>query len=280
MENVDCLICLSRSESPCMCAKCSKVFCDGCLQTHFARNGRSCPHCRASVGQEASGFVNVRWLPELLVAKERPSDAAAVVADACQSHPSKQLSLYCTECKVSCCVDCTKTDHRNHRLEALEVANEGVRQRYGSLSGKIETINELVRHHGNNMMKIEKLKQEGEQRIAFLEQDMRRRLCEEVNNLETRLKASRKALRTFINDAPPLFISIESKMKEPPSRNRLVDEASRLDDLTRVIDEAIKESDVLIPNSLNIEVPPLWPLPTSAAPPLARPLTPPEIDID
>jgi len=280
MDDVDCLICLSRSENPSMCAKCSKVFCDGCLQTHFARNGRSCPHCRAPVGQEASGFVNVRWLPELLAAAEKSTNAAAVVADACQSHPSKQLSLYCTECKLSCCVDCTKTDHRNHRLEALEVANDDVRERYESLAGKIEIVNGLVRAHGDNMIKIKKLKLEGERRIAILERDLRKRLEEEVNNLEARLKASCEALKTFINVAPPLIISIESKIKEPPSRNHLVDEASRLDDLTRIINDAINEPAMLIPDSLNIQVSPLWPVPTSAVPPLARPLTPPEIDID
>jgi len=191
METIDCLICLSRAENPCMCVKCSKVFCDACLQTHFQMNTTHCPHCRASVGQEANGFVNVQ---RLLVAAERSSNAPvadAAVADACRSHPFKQLSLYCSDCKASCCLDCTKTDHCNHRLMALEVANEDVRNRYESLSDKIETVNQLARDYNIHVAKIALLKEEGERRIA----DLQRRLQEEVNYLKTRLQTKRHYAR-------------------------------------------------------------------------------------
>jgi len=284
MENVECPICLYRAGNPCMCVKCSKVFCDICLKTHFERNGRSCPHCRASVEPEANAFVNVKWLPELLAAVERSPDSMlseTAIADTCLLHPSKQLTLFCSDCKVSCCVDCTKTDHRNHRLMALEVANEDMRQRYENLTDKIETVNKLVRNFDDDIAKIASFKREGERRIAALELDLRRRLQEEVGYLEARLKASRKGLYAFINVAPPLIASIESawhlgKMKEA-ARDRFADEASKLDDLTRVINDAMSEPAMSIPDSLHIEVQPLWPLPTATptALVLALPLSPP-----
>jgi len=248
-----------------MCVKCSKVFCNICLQTHFERNDRSCPHCRASVEPEANAFVNVKWLPELLAAVERSPDstlAETAIADTCLLHPSIQLTLFCSDCNVSCCVDCTKTDHCNHRLMALEKADEDMRHRYESLTGKIETVNKLVRNFDEDIAKIAWLKREGEQRIADLERDLQRRLRQEVDNLEARLKASRKGLYAFINIAPPLLASIESKMKEA-APDRFVDEASRLDDLTRLVDDAISEPVIFIPDSLHIEVQPLWPLPTA-----------------
>ena len=68
----------------------------------------------------------------------------------------------------------------------------------------------------------------------------------------------------------PLIASIESKLKEPALK-RLVEEASKLDDLTRVVDDAVSEHSELgepltsIPDSLHIELPELWPAPTSTA---------------
>jgi len=84
------------------------------------------------------------------------------IADTCLLHPSKQLTLFCTDCQVSCCVDCTKTDHCNHRLMALEVANQEMRRRYESLTGKIDTVNKLVRDFDVDIAKIANLKREGE----------------------------------------------------------------------------------------------------------------------
>ena len=261
-----------------MCVKCWKVFCNICLHTHLELNGRSCPHCRAAVEPEANAFVNVKWLPELLAAVERSPDSAlseTAIADTCLLHPSKQLTLFCTDCKVSCCVDCTKTDHCNHRLMALEVANQEMRRRYESLTGKIDTVNKLVRDFDVDIAKIANLKREGERRIDALEIDLRRRLREEVGNLEARLKSSRKGLYAFMNVAPPLIASIESKMTEA-ARDRFADEASRLDDLTRVVNDAMSEPAMLIPDSLNIEVQPLWSLPTATptVPVLTLPLPP------
>jgi len=160
---------------------------------------------------------------------------------------------------------------------ALEVANEDMRQRHESLTGnggKIETVNKLVRNFDDDIANIAYLRRDGERRIADLERDLRRRLEEEVGNLETRLKASRKGLYAFINVAPPLIASIESKMKEA-ALDRFVDVASRLDDLTRLVDDAISEPVISIPDSLPIQ--PLWPLPTATptAPVLALPPPPP-----
>jgi len=243
-----------------MCVKCSKVFCDTCLQTHLELNGRSCPHCRAAV--------------------ERSPDSAlseTAIADTCLLHPSKQLTLFCTDCKVSCCVDCTKTDHCNHRLMALEVANQEMRRRYESLTSKIETVNKLVRDFEDDIAKIANLKREGERRIAALEIDLRRRLREEVGNLEARLKSSRKGLAAFMNVAPPLIASIESTWHlvnmNKATLDRFADEASKVDDLTRVVNDAMSEPAMLIPDSLNIEVQPLWSLPTAT--PTVPVLTPP-----
>ena len=145
---------------------------------------------------------------------------------------------------------------------ALEVANQEMRRRYESLTGKIDTVNKLVRDFDVDIAKIANLKREGERRIAALEIDLRRRLREEVGNLEARLKSSRKGLYAFMNVAPPLIASIESKMTEA-ARDRFADEASRLDDLTRVVNDAMSEPAMLIPDSLNIEVQPLWSLPTA-----------------
>ena len=253
MENLDCLICLSRAVNPCMCSKCSKILCQACLQTHFQLNTRSCPHCRSSVNQEANVFVNVQ---RLLVAAEQPPSNAAV-ADACQLHPSQQLSLYCTDCQAICCVDCTEADHRSHRLEALKVANEDMRKRYESLAENIETLNQLVRDYKIDVAKIESLRREGERRLA----DLHRRLQADVDFLQRRLKTSCAGLDYYMKFAPQLIASIESKMKEPAC-NRLIEEASRLDDLDRVVNDAMSEhcapsTTIRIPDLLHVELPEL-----------------------
>ena len=144
MENFDCLICLSQAQNPSLCATCSKVFCEACLLTHFQRNSRSCPHCRSfSVGLVANGFVKVKWLPDLL--KSVAGSETSPKEDFCMTHPSKRMSIFCADCKVSSCIDYYKAYHRDHRLETVELAHDRMRETYLNLiCTGIDTVNKLV----------------------------------------------------------------------------------------------------------------------------------------
>merc|ERR1712142_297132 len=183
MENVECLICYAQAHNPSLCAQCSKVFCDSCLQTHFKRNTRTCPHCRAPVGQKANGFVNVKWLPELMEDVGGSSVVARV--ETCQLHRPKQKTIFCADCKLTCCLDCSKVEHSNHRLEAIELAHDAMRENIFSLYHNAKAVEKVEDYSRRQYEEILALREEGQRRIAKLEEDLRRRLDSEIEALQT-----------------------------------------------------------------------------------------------
>ena len=119
MDNIDCIICLSQARDPALCPRCSKLFCDACVRTYFNQNvpNYGCPHCRATVGIQ--DFVRINWLQDLLSGISHIKRM-----DGCSTHRPKPLSLYCLDCKRSCCLECSKEDHQDHKLEALELTHD------------------------------------------------------------------------------------------------------------------------------------------------------------
>ena len=39
----------------------------------------------------------------------------------CRFHPQKNLDLFCETCNKSVCIDCSNTDHRNHKITTLQI---------------------------------------------------------------------------------------------------------------------------------------------------------------
>jgi len=240
MENMECLICYAQAQNPSICAQCSKVFCDACLQTHFTRNTRTCPHCRASVGQVANGFVNVKWLPELI--ENLGGTSVAAKFETCQSHRPKQKTIFCSDCKFTCCLDCVKADHLNHQLAAVELAHYAMGEILSSLKDDVDFANKLVVDFKSQSDKIEALREEGRRRIATLAEDLRRRLDVQIDGRQAYLKQSRPNLCTFMNSASPIMETINSRSSDP-TLNRLLDVTSTFNELTQLVDDAIAESE-------------------------------------
>ena len=103
------------------------------------------------------------------------------------------------------------------------------------------TVKSLIGDFDREKEEIAALKREGERRIALIEKDMRQRLNDEVEALETRLKESRPQLCKYIADAAPLVHSVDTTL-EDPILNRFLDETASFDQLAQMVDGVIHES--------------------------------------
>ena len=149
----------------------------------------------------------------------------------------------------TCCFDCSKADHSDHKLQHIEIAHDALNERCRNVMDNIQTVQPLIGDFNRENDKIAALQEEGERRIALIEKDMRKRLKDEVESLKAQLKASRPQLTTYIADAAPLIQLVSLRMGDT-ILNHLLNETSTCDRLAQMVDGVIHESSQACPSLL------------------------------
>lgn len=128
----NCVICLSIVTDPRLCCKCAKIFCFPCLATAYvnSRSPFSCPHCRAPA-PTIDSFIRVPWVEEHASLLKHLTTR---IADECQLHSGKPISVFCNDCNKTACSTCWTNDHTDHKVIPIEAANDKIRERISNSS--------------------------------------------------------------------------------------------------------------------------------------------------
>ncbi|KAK3094042.1 hypothetical protein FSP39_023389 [Pinctada imbricata] len=99
---VECEDCGEQGDIPWYCKNCPGSLCDKCKEAH-QRSGILKKHSivpRSSVVLRTYG--------------------PAKIAEMCKTHPEKDISTYCNDCKVPCCASCLVEKHQRHSFSLIE----------------------------------------------------------------------------------------------------------------------------------------------------------------
>ncbi|XP_071956040.1 tripartite motif-containing protein 2-like [Antedon mediterranea] len=111
---LECSICNGRLEDP-KSLSCRHSFCLKCLENWVQTNSGklTCPICRKEYPIPDGGLEKLApntILNNLLETIKQVKDEAKGTTSLCASH-DQPLKMYCTQCKVPICIECTEMEH-------------------------------------------------------------------------------------------------------------------------------------------------------------------------
>ena len=193
LENIKkettCALCLDLFEEPKTLPACLHTFCKSCLVRANAARRRlrggdvatetaveeiECPQCRTfslvEGGAEAltTNFMYVNIIQHL---RSGDSDTAVEISveprperRVCPKHPDEVLKLYCFDCLVVICRDCTIIDHKDHKLDFVSKLATGERVRLvklvSSLSERLARLHRARESAGDVRRELERVGEE------------------------------------------------------------------------------------------------------------------------
>ncbi|KAK3082727.1 hypothetical protein FSP39_003586 [Pinctada imbricata] len=99
---VECGICKGNANISWFCKNCPTSLCDACATTH-----RTTKQYKTHTIVERTYTVLRLFGP-------------AKIAEQCEVHPEKDISSYCNECDVPCCISCLVQNHQRHEMSTIE----------------------------------------------------------------------------------------------------------------------------------------------------------------
>ena len=191
-----CYICMEPLKDARLCPHCSKMCCYECIRRWLCeQRSQFCPHCRSPVS--IVEFVNCRWVEEvtdqlstLLLCKNKEPTPSIRKKDVCESHPEKQVDVFCQTCNRSLCSQCALFGklHANHTFKELEevyqehsvqVRDEAVklRRRADELMTHVEEIDKNIQTvRSAKEEKVREIRNAVEHMVARLDAQLRTKL--------------------------------------------------------------------------------------------------------
>ncbi|KAK3088284.1 hypothetical protein FSP39_017106 [Pinctada imbricata] len=99
---IECGICKGNANISWFCKNCPASLCDACASTH-----RTTKQYKSHTIVERTYTVLRLFGP-------------AKIAEQCEVHPEKDISSYCNECDVPCCISCLVQNHQRHEISTIE----------------------------------------------------------------------------------------------------------------------------------------------------------------
>ncbi|KAK3083662.1 hypothetical protein FSP39_000922 [Pinctada imbricata] len=99
---VECGICKGNANISWFCKNCPTSLCDACATTHRKEK------------QFKSHTIVERTYTVLRLF------GPAKIAEQCEVHPEKDISSYCNDCDVPCCISCLVQNHQRHEISTIE----------------------------------------------------------------------------------------------------------------------------------------------------------------
>lgn len=152
---LDCYIC-KRKRTGGYKLNCDHTYCIQCFQhllfIKCIRNVKDSPsiNIECSCGSTAS-FISLEEIFNFLV-KNNQQDQSQIDNEKCQFHPSQPPHLFCKTCNKDICVDCSKTEHKEHKYTEKKIYAEqfhnylkSIPLRYSNLDQFVSNFNDLAR---------------------------------------------------------------------------------------------------------------------------------------
>lgn len=169
-----CGICHENVKDVRVCPRCSRLYCNKCIQTWLTKSG-SCPNCRADIGYK--DLVKGCSINEI---RESFSELLGFLdRNLCDQH-EQELTLYCYSCEVNICVKCLyATDHVDHKEQVVPVDEAydhykqnlktdllWIKGRKDIIRQGLEQVAEMQQQLNDENEQIEDLCEESEQLLA------------------------------------------------------------------------------------------------------------------
>ena len=147
-----CPVCKEMYDNP-KSLPCLHAFCLRCLQQvcrgKVPEDEASCPVCRREfqIPQDGVGGLQHHFLVQQLVDKEQ--ERIRSQGSYCDKHSSREVEVYCYECKQNICLKCLIVEHRNHNTGEIPVVADQFRLRMNNDDQQVlSTISALREQSG------------------------------------------------------------------------------------------------------------------------------------
>ncbi|KAK3083028.1 hypothetical protein FSP39_012003 [Pinctada imbricata] len=198
---VDCGVCGEKFDVNWFCKNCAGSICDKCYHIH-----RKTEISRRHI-------VVPRTVEVLRL------HGPAKIAEICQYHPTKEVSAYCNECKVPCCLLCLSNNHQRHVFSPIEDVylsaeknlDKYVRELQKDVKPTLDEMMESFRDQiERNEVQIEKVKAE----INIFKQTLIQRVVESCDLLLKEIDQVKDDGRNFVNELRASKDKLDQLMKD------------------------------------------------------------------
>ncbi|KAK3082674.1 hypothetical protein FSP39_002300 [Pinctada imbricata] len=181
---VECGICGGTFNVDWFCKTCGGSLCDTCYQAH----------------QTASLFRNHIVVPRTVEVLRLHGPAK--IAEICRIHPTKEISTYCNDCKIPCCVLCHHEKHNRHEFSPIEdkylsaekSLDQYTRELQTDVKPSLDALKDSLKHHlKKHDEQIEKEKDE----INTLRYTLKQKVDESCDLLLKELDQAKQDFRNF-----------------------------------------------------------------------------------
>jgi len=276
MDLLTCGVCLDPASSPKLCPKCTKYFCNECInQVYQSRNDAGCPLCRAVVA--LGDYLNVPWLDELkqkihemqhqLEAYIKPTTSM------CGFHESKRLSMYCEVCSTSLCYQCWKSHSFHSPIIPIEVAQENASEKVKQylLSVKKSLVkyekfqstqnDRIITHNENKTVTSDLIKKVCDEMMKSAIDDLNE-LCLKFDNAQAGLASPHEDLTKYAKEIENLeknhlldnFLDKANTLVEPSKIISAMENSVRHASKTEPVDPTEFITCLVPPTDINAEV--------------------------
>ena len=142
-QETECSICTDTFSNPKILPY-FHTFCLKCIE-HYGEDQRdgdtmTCPLCRGEFEVPVGGMSKLRsnyFLERWIAAVE---SVESVRKYFCQKHATKELKLYCHDCRISICGICFKTKHNKHEISEIEEIAKEFKKDYLKYADEVSKV--------------------------------------------------------------------------------------------------------------------------------------------
>jgi len=165
------------------CVQCQQNYCEQC-SLHHRKMKNSSSHTQVDIGKESESVEQISKISPAV----------------CEQHPSKEIEVYCQECRVAICMMCFIKSHKTHDCSDIKEVSDNLRRLVVTDTDKVtncltktEELLPRIEKEKNDVIKHladveDEINTEADKMIAAIQRD-RVKLASEVGSIrEKRVK--------------------------------------------------------------------------------------------